>query len=422
MTGYNHYPNCTCGWCAGGNRPIDTGALRAEAARQSASEFLRRNGARRLGSACFVSPNATCPVCKASVYFYAKASGSRVFFDELGPPWPKHPCTDRPQVSARVAVYAHRPARRTVGDIKEIVSKGLIVDRTKVPDISRGDRPKLDSWRLLVVTGVREQPRQIELEADFVETIFHHHITLTLGTGHAFYPGQFVSLRNDVLSFFDENRGLRQDVQVSYLGVLKDGDGAPGKDVSHTGPRKFDQFGLPARLKTEGLPGPVERAHYLNADPKSEFFEKLKRLIQAAAKTGAEYLADFEIALKDSGMRTLKGQRWSRQLVSAVIFDMRNEADIPRNRESLRTQGATRMSQGKSVNGVQPPHKQPPRTEVPKVDQERVKVQLNEIEGVIRALELAWDAALTPAQRQKIRDQLDSKRKIRAKLIATITF
>jgi hypothetical protein len=41
-----------------------------------------------------VRPNAVCPVCGAHVYFYSNEYGSRVFFDEVGPPWPKHPCTD----------------------------------------------------------------------------------------------------------------------------------------------------------------------------------------------------------------------------------------------------------------------------------------------------------------------------------------
>lgn len=41
----------------------------------------------------FVFPNAECPVCGASVFFYQNGYGSRVYFDELGPPWPKHPCT-----------------------------------------------------------------------------------------------------------------------------------------------------------------------------------------------------------------------------------------------------------------------------------------------------------------------------------------
>jgi hypothetical protein len=46
----------------------------------------------------YINPNARCPVCGASVYFYQSPYGGRVFFDELGPPWPKHPCTDNPVV------------------------------------------------------------------------------------------------------------------------------------------------------------------------------------------------------------------------------------------------------------------------------------------------------------------------------------
>jgi hypothetical protein len=42
----------------------------------------------------FTTPNASCPICDANVYFYHHPNGARVFFDELGPPWPLHPCTD----------------------------------------------------------------------------------------------------------------------------------------------------------------------------------------------------------------------------------------------------------------------------------------------------------------------------------------
>jgi len=45
-------------------------------------------------SACLVNPNANCPVCNERVFYYQNESGSRVYFDELGPPWPKHPCMD----------------------------------------------------------------------------------------------------------------------------------------------------------------------------------------------------------------------------------------------------------------------------------------------------------------------------------------
>jgi hypothetical protein len=45
---------------------------------------------------CFVRPNAHCPVCGATVFYYCNSYGSSVYFDELGPPWPKHFCTDNP--------------------------------------------------------------------------------------------------------------------------------------------------------------------------------------------------------------------------------------------------------------------------------------------------------------------------------------
>lgn len=39
-------------------------------------------------------PNSTCPVCGDPVFFYMSPFGERVFFDELGSPWPKHPRSD----------------------------------------------------------------------------------------------------------------------------------------------------------------------------------------------------------------------------------------------------------------------------------------------------------------------------------------
>lgn len=34
----------------------------------------------------------TCPQCKGPVFFYRNEAGSRVFFDQLGKPWPKRGC------------------------------------------------------------------------------------------------------------------------------------------------------------------------------------------------------------------------------------------------------------------------------------------------------------------------------------------
>jgi hypothetical protein len=45
----------------------------------------------------YVNPNARCPVCGDRVYFYQSPNGGRVFFNDLGWPWKKHPCTDNPK-------------------------------------------------------------------------------------------------------------------------------------------------------------------------------------------------------------------------------------------------------------------------------------------------------------------------------------
>lgn len=79
MPGYNHFNDCTCGWCvAQGGTSALTSAISREV------PTLRS----------ITTPNARCPRCDASVFFYVAPEGGRVYFDALGPPWPKHPCMD----------------------------------------------------------------------------------------------------------------------------------------------------------------------------------------------------------------------------------------------------------------------------------------------------------------------------------------
>jgi hypothetical protein len=92
---YNHSFDCDCGF--GG----DTGGSRGGCRRHvSYIDVLERpiSGGWAKDSKgtveSYVNPNAHCPVCGAAVYFYRSPYDGRVFFDELGWPWPKHPCTD----------------------------------------------------------------------------------------------------------------------------------------------------------------------------------------------------------------------------------------------------------------------------------------------------------------------------------------
>src|SRR5580698_4295669 len=80
------HPSGSCGSRGGGYAPIRTTTT------GQAFEFPF------VTYPSYINPNARCPVCGAFVYFYQSPYGGRVFFDELGPPWPKHPCTDNPVV------------------------------------------------------------------------------------------------------------------------------------------------------------------------------------------------------------------------------------------------------------------------------------------------------------------------------------
>lgn len=87
---YNHPPDCNCGWGGEFHGAVASPPLHE----QYASYF----GQRILSG--FTFPNARCPVCGEEVFFYQSPNGGRVFFDALGQPWPKHPCTDNSQTNS----------------------------------------------------------------------------------------------------------------------------------------------------------------------------------------------------------------------------------------------------------------------------------------------------------------------------------
>lgn len=81
----NHRWNCGCGF--GGEGRLGKRVLSIPPVPDLFSvPRLRRR---------YTKGNARCPVCSASVFFFKLENNGRVYFDEIGPPWPKHPCTDR---------------------------------------------------------------------------------------------------------------------------------------------------------------------------------------------------------------------------------------------------------------------------------------------------------------------------------------
>ena len=122
IPGYNHFPWCLCGWCykTGSNGYSLVGSP-VNFDKWSALKKITEYGVDRSWSACFINYNARCPVCGAQVFFYANAAGSRVFFDNVGWPWPKHECTDRSKRRYPDSIDSHSPFQtRKLGVVTEI--------------------------------------------------------------------------------------------------------------------------------------------------------------------------------------------------------------------------------------------------------------------------------------------------------------
>jgi len=184
MPGYNHYPSCTCGWCVNFGRR--SGSFTGISAGR-ASAILCEFGADKSRAACFVDHNARCPVCYEKVFYYQNAHGSRVFFDELGPPWTKHPCTDNGRPTAQARGLSLR-SRGTVAEIRssfETLGKQLVLD-----------------WRLAIVASVVGRAGRTTITA----LSFGEPVPMSIGFASevlGIETGDAIAVRGKRLSYFD---------------------------------------------------------------------------------------------------------------------------------------------------------------------------------------------------------------------------
>lgn len=64
-------------------------------------------------------PNARCPRCGQPVWFFRNPNGGCAYFEELGVPWPKHPCMDTRSINDRTAVWQARALYREEYELNE---------------------------------------------------------------------------------------------------------------------------------------------------------------------------------------------------------------------------------------------------------------------------------------------------------------
>lgn len=177
---WSHHADCNCGW-GGIFYPPSADDCRSDSDR-------------------FRKANAICPVCRASVFFYRSPSGGRVYFDELHPPWPKHPCTDRPSTAMEAGARKQAPSP------------------SHLPDPAH-------HWRPLICRSIGKGGQCTELEvtgSDEVRVLYGRIKDKMLDIAAPFFI-RFVSKGTYEISTLGTQEGLPQEVRFtafSHLGGL----------------------------------------------------------------------------------------------------------------------------------------------------------------------------------------------------------
>jgi hypothetical protein len=196
MTGYNHYSNCACGWCVYSDRPHgpgggNSGAFRPEFERRDAETFLKRHSVNSIAG-CYLNPNARCPVCAVPVFFYANRFGSRVYFDDLGPPWPKLPCTDKPLYRTGPVKFPPAIATRPRGLATELLNAARIT----------GHNVEENPWRMMQVEEVTTEANETKLRLKGLQPD-EDVVVLSIGDANGIEKSDVVSVGDGKISYFD---------------------------------------------------------------------------------------------------------------------------------------------------------------------------------------------------------------------------
>lgn len=99
--GHNHPAYCACRFCQPRNPAKES--------------HITTDLISAVGTCHSYTAPMICSACGDAVFFYQSKHGGRAIFDELGPPWPKHPCSDGAravQLTASVATDQSLPNRR----------------------------------------------------------------------------------------------------------------------------------------------------------------------------------------------------------------------------------------------------------------------------------------------------------------------
>ncbi|UES36822.1 hypothetical protein [Roseibium aggregatum] len=354
--------------------------------------FLKQHNANSMAG-CYVNPNARCPVCNAPVFFYANAAGSRVYFDDLGPPWPKHPCTDNgPQRISSAEAVNSGPTRRSVGQVKELLAAAQRAGLGK-PGGSGGKEEEV--WSLAVVNAIRRLGNENQIEAEFLDSERGGMFGFECYSDREFLsPGEFISVKGNQVScvsrhslsptFFTfggtvdldtatepEGRKHPRPPVAGSLYYSKDArllkrtkprksaqrKEKPGRDRSKLG-RDRDKPGGSPQSKFD-----MQKSEMVHFESGAVTFEQLYRrmepVVKQLAREGTRKPKDVAPRLNFLGFRTADGSKWTPRLVYFLLALMFNDAtseELRRNNAGKRQKAPARpTSQNRTVKGSAEP-------------------------------------------------------------------
>lgn len=338
MTGFNHYSDCTCGWCVNYGRSRATLADYKHSFRERDARLLLKQRGANSVSGCYVNPNARCPCCGAPVFFYANAAGSRVYFDDLGPPWPKHRCTDNPRRSIllNATQTEHRPTRRSKGEVKELLSAASAAGLSRFR--SFGKRYE-GEWTLVVILAVDRRGQENRVEGEFLDSETNETFRFTCHSeAPLFEIGEFVSVNGDQISFVDGE--TLQPVLFTIGSWVKPAPTQQTPEQSAPMPRPstkpVNQSKPTQIIRTKQKPKnangskydmtKAEMAHFDNKKVTlADLFRELEPVVKAYAREGTRKPRDVAVRLNAHGYRTASGAKWTPRLVYFLLGLMFND-------------------------------------------------------------------------------------------------
>ncbi len=141
MPGYNHKPDCSCGWCI-------------KEKKETTSIDLSYGFSNSIAKPISTHYSIQCWWCGDLVHYHSNGYGNCVLFDEYAPPWPVHGCYE---------IHQQRKKAR------EAISEQFLKEHNRVNSLHDNDQRFIDK----VLGSFASRPTEEELASRLRLSILH---------------------------------------------------------------------------------------------------------------------------------------------------------------------------------------------------------------------------------------------------------